>query len=269
MDVLRFDRQRNAAALAIHAGEPGFHFLAYFEQQARVFHPIARQFGGSQLAIDSVAKIDDCALGVDFAYHAFDDAALRVLRDIGRERILGELLDPQADAFAFRIDRQHHRVDLLCLLIAANRLLTRHIPGDVRQMHQAVDSAGQTDEYAEIGDRFDLAADLVAAVVVVGKFLPWIGLALLHAQADAAALLVDVKHHDLDFLADMHDLGRIDVLVGPVHFGDMHQSFDALFDFHEAAVVRDVGYLAEKPRIRRIAPSNILPGIGAELLQAQ
>ena len=59
-------------------------------------------------------------------------AALRVLGDVGGERILRELLDAQADALALRIDRQHHRVDLLALLVAAHRFLAGHIPGDVR-----------------------------------------------------------------------------------------------------------------------------------------
>ena len=75
-------------------------------------------------------------------------------------------------------------------------------------MHQAVDAARQADEDAEVGDRLDLAADLVAAVVVLGELLPRVGLALLQPEGDAAALLVDVEHHDLDFLADVHHLGR-------------------------------------------------------------
>src|ERR1700675_3594127 len=136
-------------------------------------------------------------------------------------------------------------------------------------MHQPVDSAGYTYENAEISDRLDLSADFVATVVVIGKLLPRIPFALLHAQADAAALLVDVQHHDLDFLAHVHNLGRIDVFVGPVHFRDVHQTLDALFDFHEAAVVRNVGDFAEQPGIGRIAPRNILPRIGTQLLQAQ
>src|ERR1700736_4332285 len=136
-------------------------------------------------------------------------------------------------------------------------------------MHETVDAAGKPDEYAEVGDRFDLAAHLVAAVVVLGEILPRIGLALLDAQADAAALFVDVEDHDFDFLTDVHELGRAYGLVGPIHFRHVHQPLDALFDFHEAAVVGDVGDLAEQSRVGRIAPRNVLPRIRAELLQAQ
>ena len=64
-------------------------------------------------------------------------------------------------------------------------------------------------------------------------------------------------------------LAGIHVLVGPIHLRDVHQTLDALFDFHEAAVVGDVRDLAEQPRVRRVAPRDVLPRIGAELLQAQ
>ncbi len=110
---------------------------------------------------------------------------------------------------------------------------------------------------------------LVAAVVVLGELLPRVGLALLEAEGDAAALLVDVEHHDLDFLAGVHHLRGIHVLVGPVHLGDVHQALDAVLDLDERAVVGDVGDLAEHARVRRIAARNVLPRIGAELLKTQ
>ena len=136
-------------------------------------------------------------------------------------------------------------------------------------MHEAVDAAGQADEHAEVGDRLDLARHLVATVEVLGELLPRVRLALLDAERDAAALFVDVEHHDFDFLARVHDLGRVDVLVGPVHFGHVHQAFDAVFDLDERAVVGDVRDLAEQARARRVAARDVLPRILAELLEAQ
>jgi hypothetical protein len=85
------------------------------------------------------------------------------------------------------------------------------------------------------------------------ELFPRVGLALLHAQADAALVLVDLQHHDFDFLAQGDHLGGSDVLVGPVHLGDVHQAFDAGLDFHERTVVGDVGDLAEQPRAVRVA----------------
>ena len=195
--------------------------------------------------------------------------ALRMLGDPGRERILRQLLDAERDALALRVDRDDDRLDRLALLVLAHGFLAGDVPGEVGQVHQAVDAAGQADEQAEVGDRTDLAADLVAAVVVVGELAPRIRLALLDAERNATTLLVDVEHHDLDFLADVHDLGRVDVLVGPVHLGDVHEAFDAFLDLDEAAVVGNVRDLAEQPRARRIAARDVLPRIGAELLEAE
>ena len=109
---------------------------------------------------------------------------------------------------------------------------------------------GKPDEHAEVGDRLDLARDLVALLVVLAELHPRIRLALLEAERDAAALFVDVEHHDLDLVADLHDLVRVDVLVRPVHLGHVDEAFDALLDLREAAVVGDVRDLAEQPRVR-------------------
>ncbi len=49
----------------------------------------------------------------------------------------------------------------------------------------------------------------------------------------------------------------------------MHQAFDALFDLDEATIVGDVRDLAEQARVRRIAPCDVLPRIGAQLFQAE
>ena len=95
------------------------------------------------------------------------------------------------------------------------------------------------------------------------------GLALLEAERDAAALLVDVEDHDLDLLADVHHLGGVDVLVGPVHLGDVDEALDAFLDLHEAAVVGDVRDLAEQARVRRVTARDVLPRVGAQLLDAE
>ncbi len=243
--------------------------FADLQHRARILDALASELGSAQLPFDAVAEVDDRAARVDLLHHALDDRALGVVGDVGGERILGELLDAERDALALRIDRQHHGLDLLGLLVVAHRLLARLVPGDVREVHQAVDVARQADEDAEVGDRLDLAGHLVAAVVVLGELLPRVRLALLESERDAAALLVDVEHHDLDFLAGVHDLRGIDVLVGPVHLRDVHQAFDAVLDLDERTVVGDVGDLAEHARCRRVAPRDVLPRIGAELLEPQ
>src|SRR5690606_16596119 len=185
------------------------------------------------------------------------------------ERILLELLDAQADALALRVHRQHHRLQGVALLEVAGHVLAAGVPAHVGQVDQAVDAAFQADEDAEVGDRLDLALGLVARLVDGGEGLPRVGGDLLDAQRDAAALLVDVEHHDFDLVADLHDLLRVDVLVGPVHLGHVHQALDARLDLDERAVVGDVGHLAEHTGVGRVAARDVVPRILAQLLQAQ
>jgi hypothetical protein len=101
------------------------------------------------------------------------------------------------------------------------------------------------------------------------EILPGIRQALLHAERNAAALLVDLEDHHFDLVADLHHLGRMHVLVGPVHLGDVHQALDARLDLDEGAVVGEVGDLAEQARALRIAARNADPGVLAQLLQAE
>ena len=136
-------------------------------------------------------------------------------------------------------------------------------------MHQAVDAGSQADKHAEVGDRLDRALDAVAALGVLREFLPWVGLALLHAQADAALVFVDLEDHDFDFFAQRDDLARSHVLVGPVHLGHVHQAFDAGLEFDECAVVGDVGDLAEHARALRVAAVHAHPRVVAHLLETQ
>src|SRR5690606_9937781 len=115
----------------------------------------------------------------------------------------------------------------------------------------------------------DLALDLVALLVDGREGLPRVGRDLLDAQRDAATFFVDVEHHDLELVTDLHHLGRVDVLVGPVHLGHVHQAFDARLDLDERAVIGDVGNLAEHAGVGRVAAGDVVPRILAQLLEAE
>src|SRR5690554_6309877 len=61
----------------------------------------------------------------------------------------------------------------------------------------------------------------------------------------------------------------MDVLVGPVHFGNVNQAFDTLFQLGEAAVVGEVGDLGHDAGTFRITTGDGDPRIFAQLLQTQ
>ncbi len=69
---------------------------------------------------------------------------------------------------------------------------------------------------------------------------------LLEAERDAALVRIDLEHLHFDFLRGGDDLAGMDVLLGPAHFGDVDQAFDARLQFHEGAVVGDVGDAARE-----------------------
>ena len=68
--------------------------------------------------------------------------------------------------------------------------------------------------------------------------VPGIGLQLLHAEADALGVLVDLDDLDLHGLADPEDLARV-VDPAPGHVGDVQQAVDAA-EVDEGAVLGDV-----------------------------
>src|SRR5579863_7002111 len=269
LELLRLDRQAQSAVLAVHAREAGLDLVAFLEHRARILDAVARKLRSTQVAFDAVAEVDGRTLGVHRRDLALDDAALRVVGEEVGERIFLHLLDAERDALALRIHRQDHGLDFVALLVVAHRLFARHVPGDVGEVHQAVDAAVQAHEDTEVGDRLDLALDAVALVVAGGEVVPGIRLALLHAERDATALFVDIEHHHFRLVAHLHDLGRVDVLVGPVHLRDVHQAFDTRLDLHEAAVIGQVRDFAEQAGAVRVTARDVDPRVFAQLLQAQ
>ena len=82
-------------------------------------------------------------------------------------------------------------------------------------------------------------------------------------------LHVDVEHHDFDFLAGGNDLAGMDVLLGPGHFGNVDEAFDAGLQLNERAVVGDVGDAALELGAGRILGDDAFPRIGFQLLHAE
>ncbi len=79
-----------------------------------------------------------------------------------------------------------------------------------------------------------------------------LGFALLHAEGDTTTFFVDFENHDFNFFAKLNDFLRINVLVCPIHFGNVDQTFNTGFDFNESTVVSDVGNLTEETCALRI-----------------
>src|SRR5574337_512529 len=247
----------------------GLHLVTFLEEGGEVIHTMGRGFGSAQVTFHLVAQVDHGTAGIHGLDGTLDQAVLVVGGDKVGERVALHLLHAQGNALPLHVDGQHHGFHFVALLEAANGVLAGLAPGQVGEVHQTVDAAFQADEHAEVGDGLDLTTDLVALLVIQGEIVPGVGHALFHAQGDAAAVLVDLENHHFDFITQLDDLGGVDVLVGPVHLGNVHQALDTLLDFHEGAVIGDVGHLAEQAGALRVAAGDADPRIFAQLLEAQ
>src|SRR5205085_2583364 len=80
---------------------------------------------------------------------------------------------------------------------------------------------------------------------------------------------IHLQHLHFDFLRGGDDLAGMHVLLGPRHFRDVDQAFDARLQFDERAVVGDVGDAAGEARVERIFRLDALPRIVQQLLHAE
>ena len=101
------------------------------------------------------------------------------------------------------------------------------------------------------------------------ELLPWVVFALFQAQGDTTTFFVDIQNHHFHYITNVNNFGWVDVFVGPVHFGNVHQTFNAFFDFNEAAVVSQVGYATSQFSTFWVTLSDSYPWIFAQLFQAE
>ena len=203
-----------------------------------------------------------------------DDLPLDVLAEevAARHRapgILAELLDAQREALAQLVDLEDLGLDIVTLLVALGWVTDPLAPGQVADVDQPVDAVLDAHEDAEVGDVADLALEHRADRVLLLDEIPGVVLELLHAEADALLLQVDVQDDRLDLLVQLDQLGRVlDPLV-PGHLGDVNQPLDALLELHEHAVVGHRDDLAPHDRADRVGVAHVGPGILAQLLVAE
>ena len=175
--------------------------------------------------------------------------------------IATDLLDAERDALLLDVNVEHLGFDDLALLVVLHRLLARTVPVEVGEVDHAVDIVLQPKEQAELGLVLDLALHLGADRMLLGELFPRIAHGLLQAKRDAALRGIDLEDHHFDFLRGRDDLAGVDVLFRPAHLGDVDQPFDARLEFHEGAVVGDVGHTAGEAGAYRILRLDAFPRI--------
>src|SRR5208337_4544894 len=225
-------------------------------------------FGVMAEPFDVFAELHERAKRGDTRNLATHDVAHLVLLEPITPDVV-HLLHAQGHPAILGINPQHFRGNRFALFEHFVRVLHPAGPAYVADVHQSVKALFDFDERAELGNVAHLAGHDRADGILLRHQQPGIGLRLLDAQRNATVAWLDVQHHHVHFVADLRQLRGVRGLLGPGHFRNVHQAFDALFQLHEHAVVHHADDLALVLAARAVALSSIHPGIFVELLQAQ
>src|SRR5690606_19686210 len=131
INVFGFDRQADAAILAVNRNDLGFNFVTNFKNVARVFNFLAAQLRGFQYSFNVCSQGHNSSLGFNFFNGTFNDGAFVILGYVLREGIGFQLLDTQGNALALRVDSQHNGFQLVAFLVLAYSFFASFVPGDV------------------------------------------------------------------------------------------------------------------------------------------
>src|SRR4029077_8438956 len=225
-------------------------------------------FGVVAKRFDVLAEFHESAERGDARNFAFNELSdLVSLEPIAPDVV--DLLDAEGDAAILRVDLQHLGGDRLAL--AEDFVRIHHPPGptDIADVHEAVEAILDLDEGPKLRDVAHLSGNHRAHRIFFRDLQPRIRQGLLHPQGDAAVAGLDVQHDDINFFADLRDLGGMGDLLVPAHFRDVHQAFDALLELHENTVVHDADDFAPDLAACRIFFGGVHPRIGLQLLQSE
>src|SRR5215213_10367443 len=129
-------------------------------------------------------------------------------------------------------------------------------------MDQSINSIFNLDKSSEVSEIPDSAVHACSDLITLVQRLPWVFLHLLHTQANAPRSWIHAEHFNLDQVAGVNYLARMLDALGPAHFGNMDQSFDATLEFHKGAVICNARDFSVHARSHRETLFDAGPRIG-------
>ena len=181
--------------------------------------------------------------------------------------IFGHLFESQCHALFFLIDTEHDALDRIAFLDHFAGVIDLLGPAHIGHMQQPVDPFLDLDERPVVGQVAHLAVDHGSRRVLACDLRPGVLGELLEAQRDFLLVRIDFQDHHVDFLSHAQQLAGMVDSLGPAHFADMHEAFDAFFEFHERPVAHDIDHGALDHRVQRIAVHGAFPRAGTLLLE--
>src|SRR6056297_1513677 len=233
------DGERDTLFLDIHLGDDSLNHIAFLVALDRFLATLVpAQIAEVNHAVDFAFETDEQTEFGDVLDLALDFGAGGV--GLGKDfpRVAHGLLETKADTTLGAVDFQNHDFDLLR---GGDDLAGMHVllgPGHLRDVNETFDTGLQLNEGTVVGDVRHAAGMHRIERVLGGDQIPRIFLQLLHAEADAMRVLVDLDDLNLDGLADREDFrGVID--AAPGHVGDVQKAVDTA-EIHEGPVFGDV-----------------------------
>ena len=126
-------------------------------------------------------------------------------------------------------------------------------------MKQPINAFLEFDERTVVGEVSNRSGNLCFFRVLLGDVVPRVRLSLLHAERDFLLVLVDAKHDHFDFVANLDEFCWVIDTLGPGHFGNVDEAFDAVFQLHERTVSHHVDDFAGNPLADRVFGFDAVP----------
>ena len=265
-----FARETDLTIGDVDAQNDDFDFIADFDDVFRIFNLMVGQFGDVKKTFEIVFEGDENA-EVGNLRDLTDNAVAGVVlgRNTGDPRIFGHLLETERDAAILLIDAGDDAFDLFVLANDFARMSDLTNPAHVGNVEQTVDALFELDEGAVVGEVADGALDLRANGILLFDVLPRIVHGLLETEGDFLLILVDAKDDDVDFIAVVEHLIRMRDALGPAHFANVNETFDAFFKLDKRAVGHDVDDRAVNARSNGILLFDVDPRRIGQLLEAE
>ena len=140
---------------------------------------------------------------------------------------------------------------------------------DIAHVDHALDAFGHLHERAELLDAGHRTFHHRAHRELLRGVRPRIAQRLFEAERNAPVRRIHAKHHHFHRVARLDHIGGLAHLLGPGHLGEMHQAFDALFQFHERAEIGDARHAALDALADLVLLGHQVPGVRLKLLESE
>ncbi len=266
---VRFDAQDDPVIGYVHSGGLQWDLVALGERVGRFLQVVHAELRYRNEALKIAAQVHNHALLQKPHDLAGTNGVLVVLLRDDRPRILAHLLESQGHPAGVLVHAQNDHLYGVALLQHLRGMAYPARPRHVGDVHETIYPLLELYEGPEVRQVADLAGDARSHGIALLQGQPRIGLDLLQAQRYLLVLFVHLENHGLYGVADRQHLGRMPDMLGPRHLGDVNQSFDALLELYEGAVVGYADDPAFDPVADRVLLIDVLPRVPGELLQPE